>query len=275
MTLLPGPVALFAGGTFAGEGLLERLHDGETAFIPYAIDPSTTVRTEVTERREPRRVVSVVRAEVVLEDTVVSASRYTVDPGAQCPSRIFLRHAHLAGLHRPRAAARERGGRGADLVPVPLTARRQSVVTLEQTRPDRRTALAPRRRHHRPRPYLRGVERRDAPAARGRPRPAQRPRARRARGRGDPRAARRRRRAQRRAARDAPHARGRGRRRPRRAPHAASRSSSRPRWPATRRSRATSPRARPTPRCSARSSSTRCAGLRYDADAPAAPAPAP
>jgi outer membrane protein OmpA-like peptidoglycan-associated protein len=138
MTLLPGPVALFAGGTFAGEGLLERLHEGETAFIPYAIDPSTTVRTEVTERREPRRVVSVVRAEVVLEDTVVSASRYTVDPGAQCPSRIFLRHAHLQG-YEPRALPPESESTpAADLVPIPLTARRQSVVTLEQTRPDRR-----------------------------------------------------------------------------------------------------------------------------------------
>ena len=139
MTLLPGPVALFAGGTFAGEGLLERLHDGETAFIPYAIDPSTTVRTEVTKRREPRRVVSAVRAEVVLEDTVVSASRYTVDPGAQSPSRIFLRHAHLPGYTARALPPESESTPVADLVPIPLTARRQSVVTLEQTRPDRRT----------------------------------------------------------------------------------------------------------------------------------------
>lgn len=139
MTLLPGPVALFAGGTFAGEGLLQRLHDGETTFIPYAIDPSTRVRTEVTDRREPRRVVSVQRAELVLEDTAVHATRYTVTPGAQAPSRIYLRHAHLPG-HEPRALPPESESTPeADLVPVPLTARRESVVTLEQTVPARRT----------------------------------------------------------------------------------------------------------------------------------------
>lgn len=139
MTLLPGPVALFAGGTFAGEGLLQRLHDGETAFIPYAIDPSTRVRTEATERREPRRVVSVLRAEVVLEDTAVHATRYTVSPGAQAPSRIYLRHPHLPG-HEPRALPPESESTPeADLVPIPLTARRESVVTVEQTRPARRS----------------------------------------------------------------------------------------------------------------------------------------
>jgi outer membrane protein OmpA-like peptidoglycan-associated protein len=133
MTLLPGPVALFAGGTFAGEGLLDRLHEGETTFIPYAIDPSTTVRTEVTDRREPRRIVSVLRAEVVLEDTAVHATRYTIAPGAQAPSRIFLRHAHLPG-YEPRALPPESESTAeADLVPIPLTARRESVVTLEQT----------------------------------------------------------------------------------------------------------------------------------------------
>ncbi len=139
MTLLPGPVALFAGGTFAGEGLLQRLHDGETTFIPYAIDPSTTVRTEVTERREPRRVVSVQRAEVVLEDTAVHATRYTVSPGAQAPSNIYLRHTHLSN-YEPRALPPgSESTPEADLVPVPLTGRRETVVTLEQTTPARRT----------------------------------------------------------------------------------------------------------------------------------------
>ncbi len=139
MTLLPGPVALFAGGTFAGEGLLDRLHDGETTFIPYAIDPSTAVQRADEERREPRRVVSVARTEIVLEDTAVVASRFTVRPGAQAPSRVFLRYAHLPG-YEPRGLPPEsEAGREATLVPIPLTARRESAVTLEQTRPARRT----------------------------------------------------------------------------------------------------------------------------------------
>lgn len=137
-TLLPGPVALFSGGTFAGEGLLERLHDDETTFIPYAIDPSTTVTVTTEDAREPARIVSAIRNTVTLEDTSVHRTRYTITPGAQAPSRLFLRHGHLAGYTPRNLPAESEQGREADLVPVALTARRESVVTLEQTIPARR-----------------------------------------------------------------------------------------------------------------------------------------
>ncbi len=139
LTLLPGPVALFAGGTFAGEGLLQRLHDGETTFVPYAIDSSTTVSTESSERREPLRIVSAARSEVVLEDTLVRATRYTIQPGAQAPSRVFLRHGRLPGYTARSLPPESEPGREADLVPIPLTPRRESAVSLEQTRPVQRT----------------------------------------------------------------------------------------------------------------------------------------
>ncbi len=139
MTLLPGPVALFSGGTFAGQGLLGRLHDDETTFVPYAIDPSTSVEVTHEDATEPSRLVSVTRAVVTLEDTSVHRTRFRVEPGAQAPSRIFLRHEHLDG-YTPRALPPEsEAGRGADLIPVPITARRESVVTVEQTRPATRT----------------------------------------------------------------------------------------------------------------------------------------
>jgi outer membrane protein OmpA-like peptidoglycan-associated protein len=137
-TLLPGPVALFSGGTFAGEGLLERLHDDETTFIPYAIDPSTTVAVTTEDAREPARIVSVIRHTITLEDTSVHRTRYTITPGAQAPPRLFLRHGHLAGYTPRNLPPESEQGREADLVPVALTARRESAVTLEQTTPTRR-----------------------------------------------------------------------------------------------------------------------------------------
>lgn len=133
MTLLPGPVALFSGGTFAGEGLLQRLTDGETTFIPYAIDPSTDVAVVAEDAREPARVVSVLRNVVTLEDTGIHRTRYTIDAGAQAPTRLYLRHEHLEGYEPRNLPPDSERGRGADLVPVPLSVRQQSVVTLEQT----------------------------------------------------------------------------------------------------------------------------------------------
>ena len=43
---LSGPVAIFAGGTFVGEGLIDRLNPGDTALIPYGLDATTTVKVE-------------------------------------------------------------------------------------------------------------------------------------------------------------------------------------------------------------------------------------
>ncbi len=138
MTLLPGPVALFSGGTFAGEGLLQRLNDGETSFVPYAIDPSTSVRVTTDDTSEPLRVVSVMRDRVTLEDTAVHRTRFHVEPGAQSPSRVYLRHDHLSGYAPRNLPPESEANRDADLVPLPLTPRRASDVTLEQTRPTRR-----------------------------------------------------------------------------------------------------------------------------------------
>lgn len=139
MTLLPGPVALFAGGTFAGEGLLQRLNDGETTFIPYANDPSTGVTVEDATRRDPHRVVSVHRAEVVLEDTEVQTTRYRIDAGAQSPARVYVRHPRRAGYEPRNLPAETEAGRDADVIPVALTPRQQSTLAVEQTRPVTRT----------------------------------------------------------------------------------------------------------------------------------------
>ena len=138
MTLLPGPVALFSGGTFAGEGILQRLNDAETTFIPYAIDPSTGVRVNTEDASEPRRVVSVLRERVTLEDTAVHRTHYHIEPGAQSPSRIFVRHDHLPDYTPRDLPPDSEAGYDADIVPLPLTARRASELTLEQTRPTRR-----------------------------------------------------------------------------------------------------------------------------------------
>ena len=42
-TLEPGPIAIFARGTFVGDSLISRLDVGETAWIPYALEGGTTV----------------------------------------------------------------------------------------------------------------------------------------------------------------------------------------------------------------------------------------
>ena len=47
--LEPGPIAIFARGTFVGDSMIGRLSVNETAWIPYALDGATTV-TSVIDR---------------------------------------------------------------------------------------------------------------------------------------------------------------------------------------------------------------------------------
>jgi hypothetical protein len=132
-------VALFAGGTFAGEGLLQRLNNEENTFVPYAIDPSTTVTLREEDQREPHRVLSVLRNVITLEDTQVHRAVYRIEPGAQSLPRLFVRSPRLPG-YTPRALpAESEPGREADLVPVVLSARQEASLTLEQTSPSQRT----------------------------------------------------------------------------------------------------------------------------------------
>lgn len=156
LALMPGPVALFSHGTFAGQGVLRRIEDGETAFVPYAIDASTSVTVEPSDRSEPRRVVAAARASLTLEDTQIHRTRYRVAAGAQCAARIYLRHERIPG-YQPRdlPPGSERGDE-ADIVSVPLTPRQESDIGIEQSRVVRRAASLLDDLETDLEPYLRG-----------------------------------------------------------------------------------------------------------------------
>jgi outer membrane protein OmpA-like peptidoglycan-associated protein len=139
MDLVPGPVALFGRGAFVGEGILDGLASGENAFIPYALDRSTTVTSETEPDERPGPIVTLVRGVLTVECSALTRTRYVVEAGARPPARIFLRHARLAGTTTGALPPGTETSHGALLVPVPLTPGRRSVVTIEEQRPVRRT----------------------------------------------------------------------------------------------------------------------------------------
>jgi outer membrane protein OmpA-like peptidoglycan-associated protein len=156
LALMPGPVALFSQGTFAGQGILRRIEDGETAFVPYSIDSSTRVSVEPSDRTAPLRVVSATRTELVLEDTQIHTTRFNISAGAQSASRIFLRHDHLPGYESRGLPPGSEAGTEADIVPIPLTAGQESTIAIEQRRNTRRTASLLEDLQTDLEPYLRG-----------------------------------------------------------------------------------------------------------------------
>jgi outer membrane protein OmpA-like peptidoglycan-associated protein len=138
-TLIPGPVAIYAGGSFAGEGLVDALHEGEIAMLPYAIDGSTQVVTELERGSEPARLVSLARGVLTVEDRSIRRTRYTVRPGAHVPSRIFVDHERASGHSARNLPPGTEEGEASLLVPVPITASTESTIAIEEVTPVRRS----------------------------------------------------------------------------------------------------------------------------------------
>ena len=144
-SLEPGPVAIYARGTFVGDAILDRLHAGETTFLPFAIDSSTVIHREEAAASAPLRLVTVARGVATVEDREVHTVRYEIRAGEAPPRRVFVRHERREGyaLRGTHAGAQET----ADglLVPVDLTARQTATLAIEEERPGRRevTILSP------------------------------------------------------------------------------------------------------------------------------------
>jgi outer membrane protein OmpA-like peptidoglycan-associated protein len=142
LPLQAGPVAMFAGGAFVGEGLIERLHPGETAFVPYALDSSTVVRELSEDADEPARIVAIARGVATVEDHLVRTTRYEIQTGTSVPGRMFVRHYASEGFELLDLPPQTQETASGYLLPLPLAPARTSVLEVkERKRVERRIEI--------------------------------------------------------------------------------------------------------------------------------------
>jgi hypothetical protein len=132
-------VAIFAGGTFVGEGLLDRLNPGDTTYIPYGVDPASTVRVETKVDAVPARVLAIKRGTMTVEDTGRVTTRYEATIGQQAPARLFVRHVRRSGYLLGALPLGSEHGDERAFVPALLTPGKAAVITIEETRTEERT----------------------------------------------------------------------------------------------------------------------------------------
>lgn len=137
--LEPGPVAVFAAGSFVGEGVLTRMHPGETALLPYAIDSSASVQSASEESARPQRLISLHRGEAVVEDLHVLTTTYQVTAGSAPPPRLFVRHPRRSGYTAQQLPAETETSPDALLVPCGLAAEKTTALSVVEQRQGRRT----------------------------------------------------------------------------------------------------------------------------------------
>lgn len=155
--LEPGPVAVFARGSFVGEGVLTRMHPGENALIPYAIDSSASVQSSSDETSQPQRLISLHRGEAVVEDLQVLTTTYQVTAGPSPPPRLFVRHPRRSSYTAVQLPPESETSADALLVPCALAAEKSTALTLIEQRQTRRT-IALKNSNEPLGPYLAGTK---------------------------------------------------------------------------------------------------------------------
>jgi hypothetical protein len=143
--LEPGPVAVYADGSFAGEALMQRTPGGEVTYLPYAIDGGTRVRVATAGDERPLRLVAIDRGVATVENAIIRRTTYTLEAGARPAARIFLRHLPAAGFTLGELPPGSERGDHAILIPVPLTAGKRGTLVVEERQPvERRIAILDR-----------------------------------------------------------------------------------------------------------------------------------
>lgn len=96
--LEPGPIGIYAGGSFVGEGLSETVGAATSATIPFAVEPGIMVSSSVGDDRDDMKLVKMSRGVLEVEQFQRRTTTYTVK--AQTMDQGFttlIRHPKLGG----------------------------------------------------------------------------------------------------------------------------------------------------------------------------------
>jgi outer membrane protein OmpA-like peptidoglycan-associated protein len=137
--LVAGPLELFAGGAFLGEGMMDPVSSGDVATVPYALDRSTWIAADTATTVEPRRILALARGVLVVEDAQLRRTRYQIDAGPNAPGRVFLAHRRTSGFEPVDLPPGTETTPDGLLVPLPLVPGRHSVITVTESRPEQRS----------------------------------------------------------------------------------------------------------------------------------------
>jgi hypothetical protein len=137
--LEPGPIAIFARGTFVGDSMIGRLNVGETAWIPYALDGATSVTTASDEGERPIKIVSIQRGVLTVENRAVRTTRYSIASGRDPAKLIYVRHDKAYGFTAKDLPPGTQDRGDSYLIPLPLQPGKTSVLAIEERQPRRHT----------------------------------------------------------------------------------------------------------------------------------------
>jgi len=132
-----GPISIYAGGSFVGEGLSEAVGTGTSATIPFAVEPNILVSSTAKRDGDEMRLIRIVRGVLEVEAFARTTTTWTVKGRAKKEGfSVLIRHPKAGWNYE--LSVRPDGTEdlpGAYLVPVvvPAGKREASLKLIEQT----------------------------------------------------------------------------------------------------------------------------------------------
>jgi hypothetical protein len=98
--LEPGPISIYSGGSFVGEGLSEAIASQDKATIPFAAEPSIVVHSSTAASGDAVKITKIVRGVIEVESfqRVVTTWTVSVNPSKQ-GYRVLVRQSRAGDLY--------------------------------------------------------------------------------------------------------------------------------------------------------------------------------
>lgn len=140
--LEPGPLSIYAGGSFVGEGITDTVGTGTSATVPFAVEPSILVTSSSKYKGDEMRLIRIVRGVLEVEQFSRTETTWSVRGPRQDKSwKVLVRHNQAGSnyelVERPTDTE---DLPGAYLVPVVVPkGKTESEITLVEQTPSRTT----------------------------------------------------------------------------------------------------------------------------------------
>jgi hypothetical protein len=132
-TLEKGPVALYADGTFSGEGFIDRVEPGSTHFVTYAIDNKVALSSDYSTDEESAQLIRIVDGQLVSEFLSIQRTTYQLNNLHSDPVRAYIRTDKRAGWTLKNRPEKTVETTDALLVPVTVPAKGKAALAVEWT----------------------------------------------------------------------------------------------------------------------------------------------
>lgn len=134
-TLDAGPVTVYEGGQFLGEGLSDAILPESRAFVPFALDRKLIVDSDSGTREEIDRLLTIERGVVRSEARSIRTTKLTLVNRDGKPATVYVRHPNTEGfkLEAPATGVEKLGG--AYLLSVNVPANGNVELSIEESTP--------------------------------------------------------------------------------------------------------------------------------------------